>query len=153
MNSIQNAKQVPGYPDYFVTPEGKMFSTRVSQHPKPMKLTENKGYLYVNITNNQGRLRTAVHRLVAITYLDKPAGHDVVNHLDGNKSNNNVANLEWTTHRGNAKHWHAHVKRQRVVPVNSNDLQKKVDFLTQAFNMLKGQPEVFAKVFAALELR
>jgi len=43
-----------------------------------------------------------VHRLVAETFLPKPDGTDIVDHIDGNRSNNDVDNLRWVTYKENA---------------------------------------------------
>lgn len=62
----------------------------------------NTGYARVALFNG-GKVREAdVHRLVAETFLDNPNGYKYVNHLDENKTNNNVSNLEWCTNRHNA---------------------------------------------------
>lgn len=53
--------------------------------------------------NGKQFLRT-VHRLVALTYLPNPNNLPEVNHKDGDRLNNDVSNLEWTTRSGNAKH-------------------------------------------------
>lgn len=60
----------------------------------------NKGYLTVCIKNRQ-RL---VHRLVACAFLKKESDRQQVNHIDGNKENNNLINLEWCTQSYNMKH-------------------------------------------------
>ena len=45
-----------------------------------------------------------VHRLVALEYLPNPNGYSDVNHKDGNKTNNLLSNLEWTSRSMNMKH-------------------------------------------------
>jgi hypothetical protein len=62
------------------------------------------GYRAVGIKES-GRKRTLyVHRLVAEAFLEKPNDGNEVNHIDGNKQNNAVENLEWTTHSANLQH-------------------------------------------------
>ena len=52
-----------------------------------------------------------LHRLVACTWIDNPNNLRDVDHIDGNKFNNNVDNLEWTTHAINCKrYWDRHLK-------------------------------------------
>ena len=53
--------------------------------------------------NGQGKTES-IHRLVAIAFLDKPDGSDMVNHKDGDKLNNCLKNLEWMTAKQNTKH-------------------------------------------------
>ena len=47
-----------------------------------------------------------VHRLVAITFLSNPDNLPVVNHIDGNKANNHIDNLEWMSFKDNVLHAH-----------------------------------------------
>ena len=62
------------------------------------------GYLAI-CSKEQGVKRTLyVHRLVAEAFLGKPGDATDVNHIDGDKTNNNLANLEWTTHSKNLQH-------------------------------------------------
>jgi len=58
------------------------------------------GYKIVNAGERQERL----HRLVAEAFLQNPDGKLEVNHIDGNKLNNHVANLEWCTRTENMRH-------------------------------------------------
>jgi hypothetical protein len=45
-----------------------------------------------------------VHRLIAMAFLKKPEGKDYINHIDGNRLNNNLDNLEWCNHKENNNH-------------------------------------------------
>ena len=49
-------------------------------------------------------LRTGVHRLVAMTFIPNPSHKPQVNHIDGNKGNNCLNNLEWATVQENNLH-------------------------------------------------
>ena len=64
----------------------------------------NTGYKMVRLTINGKRKGYAVHRLVAQTFLDNSKNLPVVNHKDGDKTNNKVENLEWVTQSQNRRH-------------------------------------------------
>ena len=53
------------------------------------------GYSYVGLRKNGTKATFAIHQLVAQAFLDNPGNKPIVNHIDGNKLNNSVANLEW----------------------------------------------------------
>lgn len=61
-------------------------------------------YLYVNLCKNNQVKYLSIHRLVAIAFILNPQNKAEVNHKDGNKKNNSVSNLEWTTRSENLKH-------------------------------------------------
>ena len=65
---------------------------------------DKKGYHRVNIHSDNGRKTYLVHRVVALVHIPNPHDLPQVNHLDGDKSNNCVDNLEWCTGRQNVKH-------------------------------------------------
>lgn len=62
------------------------------------------GYLSIILSKNQVTKQERIHRLVALAFIDNPENKDLVNHMDGNKRNNVVTNLEWVTHSQNHKH-------------------------------------------------
>lgn len=62
-----------------------------------------KGYLKVGLQKNGKSNKHRVHRLVAEAFLENPKKLPMVNHIDGNKQNNSVTNLEWTTDEENKK--------------------------------------------------
>lgn len=72
-----------------------------------VKFTESNGYCIVSLTDkiDKTRYQLRVHRLVADKFnQNRTEENNIVNHLDGNRSNNKPYNLEWTTIRGNNIH-------------------------------------------------
>lgn len=65
---------------------------------------DNKGYHRVTATIEGEKHTYKLHREVAKAFIPNPNNLPQVNHKDGNKENNNVANLEWVTNRDNAQH-------------------------------------------------
>lgn len=78
-----------------------------------MTLSDNgNGYLIVSLKNNNARKNYYVHRLVATYFLKEIDGKNVVNHIDYNKKNNNVLNLEWCTQLENTRHSIKNMKKK-----------------------------------------
>ncbi|MCM1235436.1 MAG: NUMOD4 motif-containing HNH endonuclease [Ruminococcus flavefaciens] len=75
----------------FIKVRGKVLSTEV----------DSSKYICVNLCKNGKKYPRRVHRLVAQAFLPNPNNYSVVNHLDENKLNNNVENLEWCTQKHN----------------------------------------------------
>jgi hypothetical protein len=78
--------------------------------------TLNTGYLYVSLTYKGKSKNKTIHRLVANAFLDKVEGKTFVNHIDGNKKNNNIENLEWVTRSENMKHAYRNGLFKNFVP-------------------------------------
>lgn len=66
--------------------------------------TDNKGYHRIRITIEGIKRTYKLHREVAKAFIPNPNSLPQINHRDGNKDNNSVANLEWCTNRDNAHH-------------------------------------------------
>lgn len=66
---------------------------------KPIKWSN--GYLFIFLGSEKAY---SVHRLVAKYFIDNPLNKPCVNHLDGNKQNNNIKNLEWCTYSENERY-------------------------------------------------
>jgi hypothetical protein len=72
------------------------------------KIKNRLGYLMVKLTNADGLRKTCtVHRLVALTFIPNPENKSDVNHINGDKADNRVENLEWATRKENAIHSHS----------------------------------------------
>lgn len=64
----------------------------------------NRGYLRYDLCLNGKRIVKSAHRLVADTFIPNPDRKPFINHIDGDRTNNNVANLEWVTNQENLSH-------------------------------------------------
>jgi hypothetical protein len=92
---------VPGYEGlYEVSDQGRVKGLKGFVKPKIGR----NGYARTELWNKGERRRPSIHRLVAQTFIPNPESKPQVNHLDGNKLNNAVANLEWCTAQENALH-------------------------------------------------
>jgi hypothetical protein len=85
---------------YFVTENGEVFHNE--KKLKPYKQT--KGYLRVDIWEDNKRKTIYVHRMVMETFKENPLNHPQINHIDGDKENNKLENLEWASFSDNMKH-------------------------------------------------
>lgn len=95
-------KQIKGYLNYLISVDGKVFNLKTMKHLKCS--INNVGYPAVCLYNENGGKFFLVHRLMAETFLPKIEGKNYVNHIDGNKANNLLFNLEWCTHQENMVH-------------------------------------------------
>lgn len=91
-----------GYSNYAVTEDGKVFSFN-SNSFKLLK-EDKSGYMRVYLSSNSKKKWFLVHRLVAQAFIPNPENKKTVNHIDGNKKNNHVSNLEWNTYSENLNH-------------------------------------------------
>lgn len=94
--------EIEGYPNYYVNSKGEIYSIKSKRMLKPYK--DSKGYLQVDLFNNGSRKPRKVHKIVAQMFLDRGDGMECVNHIDGDKANNSVENLEWCTFKYNTRH-------------------------------------------------
>ena len=68
------------------------------------KVSKSKGYSIIGLSKDNKQKMHLVHRLVAEAFLDNPENLPIVNHIDGNKSNSHIENLEWVSSSDNIKH-------------------------------------------------
>ena len=62
------------------------------------------GYPWIMLCNKGEEKYKTIHRLVSIAFILNPKNKPCVNHIDGDKTNNHIFNLEWVTHKENVQH-------------------------------------------------
>ncbi len=90
----------------------KSCERKVSNHTgimnKPMRMLKpqvnKKGYLIVRLMKGNNKKTLTIHRLVALHFISNPLNLPMVNHIDGNKQNAMITNLEWANNSINQKH-------------------------------------------------
>ena len=95
-----NTKVINEFPDYEISETGRVFSNKRATR-KELKVTYvQNAYALVSLSSRS----KSVHRLVALAFIANPENKPLVNHIDGDKHNNVVTNLEWVTHKENSQH-------------------------------------------------
>lgn len=118
LDNIVVLKDIPKYEGlYAVTKDGKVWSYPKKYRPygkwlKP--IIEKTGYISYNLRSNCYSRRKKAHRLVMETYNPTDNINLEVDHIDSNKLNNNLENLQWVTHSQNVQFSHTRGNRKNV---------------------------------------
>lgn len=117
-------KDIKGYEGrYFISNIG-----RVSNTKKILTPTDNgNGYLIISLSTKGKRKNYYIHRLVAEAFLNNPCNLPQVNHIDYNRQNNNVNNLEWITQIENVRHSQMNMRHRKGI-THSNTNEKYISY-------------------------
>ena len=94
--------KINGFPNYSVSNTGKIRNDLSGKIKSPIEGAT--GYLNIDLYSGGKRTKAKIHRLVGEAFIPNPDNKPEVNHIDGDKHNNNVENLEWVTHSENIRH-------------------------------------------------
>lgn len=107
---------IPGYENqYMISDRGEIrhFPDNTSEG-RPLKpRLNNCGYLIVDLFKSGKRQCFLLHRLVALAFLPRPEGCNVVNHIDRDRTNCSAINLEWCTQSDNIIHSYKNPKHKK----------------------------------------
>jgi hypothetical protein len=98
-------KDVVGYEGRYTVDEcGNVYNVRRGKYKKPTVMAS--GYVYIHLFDGSGNggKNVRLHRIVAEAFIPNPNGYDQVNHINGDKKDNSVRNLEWCSYQHNMDH-------------------------------------------------
>ena len=135
MKNLEKWKNVKGYEElYEVSNLGKVKRKKHKRLDRNQILQErevkviypkNKRYAYLSLCKNGKVTQKTLHRIIAEAFIPNPHNYPCINHIDGNKQNNNIDNLEWCTYSHNNKEaYRLQLKSTRIKKkkVNQYDL-------------------------------
>jgi hypothetical protein len=115
-------KQICGWEMYEVSNYGNVKSLKHNKLLKPQM--SSSGYFNVTLSENGERYTPTIHSLVASHFIKDR--NQTVNHIDGNKLNNNIENLEYVTYSDNLEHAHDIKLRKKTHSKNTKNTSGKV---------------------------
>lgn len=87
-------KDIINFENYQISDDGRVWSKKNNKWLKPIDVN---GYKKASLYKNGKEYQRLVHRLVAEAFIPNPNNYDEINHINENKSDNRVENLEWCT--------------------------------------------------------
>ena len=104
--------KIKNYEDFYeISNHGRIRS--LSKNIVMKQMTHYKGYKFVHLYINKKRKKFFIHVLVASHFIPNPDNKKIVNHIDENKKNNHITNLEWMTSGENTRYYHLMRKKEK----------------------------------------
>ena len=101
------AAEIKGYEGLYTIREDGLVTTVATGNERRAK-DDGHEYLRIGLNRDGACTKHYLHRLLAEAFLDNPDCKRTVNHIDGDKRNNSLSNLEWATYSENTQHAHDH---------------------------------------------
>ena len=116
---------IPDCDGYFINKNGEILSKKRKKHKILKQRKTEYGYMRIHLTINDKGKHLRVHRLLALTFIDNPNNHKMVDHINRIRDDNRLENLRWVNRCQNAQnskkpstnksgHKNIHLKTQRV---------------------------------------
>lgn len=124
MSVFETFVKIEGFENYEVSNLGKIRNIKTGIVLKPQ--LHSAGYLMHALYGHGKKKFLLLHRIIATAFIDNPDEKPCVNHIDENKLNNDLSNLEWCTKRENNVHG-TRIKRiaeknsQKVIQLDLDD--------------------------------
>lgn len=133
-------EKVKGFENYLISESGDLKNTKTDKLLKPRYYRD--GYMYYRLSKSrkeQSDIR--VHRLVAMAFIPNNNNLETVNHIDGNKENNHVSNLEWMNRSDQLQHAYGLGLKKPMrgtVHSSSKATKEQVDYIRKKYDNHSG---------------
>ena len=141
-------KTIDIFPGYKISNDGHVYSEKTKRVLN--KIKNSSGYYHICLTIDGKMQYQLLHRLIAMAFIPNPDNKPFVNHIDGNKKNNMIENLEWVTNQENIKHafdigimkGKPSCRKRKVVQIdkNTNKIIQEFDSQLEASHKLNIHP-------------
>ena len=118
--------EIQGYSNYLIYPDGRVYSKKRkgSKGGFIRPHTDLNGYIFIRLTREGKATSFKVHRLVAVHYIPNRENKNTIDHIDRDKTNNNVENLRWAT----SKEQRANQGDYKLIYRNNTSGYKNISF-------------------------
>ena len=99
--------EIIDYPNYLIYEDGRVQNKTTKRFKSHLNPSKTNPYFSVMLCKNNKRKGFQIHRLIALHYIPNPENKEFVNHIDGNKLNNNIENLEWCSNIENLNSYYS----------------------------------------------
>lgn len=133
-------KPIEGFTGYFITSRGEVISKRKVTDRLLRSHRDKDGYLNSRIYREKVPFNLKVHRIVALAFIPNPENKPQVNHINGDKADNRVENLEWCTQSENMQHSYGVLGRSGPMTgkaLGNHPSSRKIIQLDSSFNKIK----------------
>ena len=133
MEDNEEWRQVVGYQNYEVSSGGRVKNKKTG---RILKAINRGGYLIVGLSENGKGKTVSVHRLVGLAFIENPLNKPHINHIDKNRSNNTVSNLEWCTALENNVHKSSTLEQTTNQNIKVWRIDKDTDSKLELYNSI-----------------
>lgn len=120
-------KTIDEFPNYDINNLGQVRNNKTGYIKKPS--IGKRGYSVVSLQKDRKQYLKTIHRLIAKAFIDNPYNKPEINHIDGDKTNYSLDNLEWCTAQENNIH-------MRKTGLHKSDGDKKVAQYDKNWNLI-----------------
>lgn len=118
-------KKIKRNDNYSINELGEV-RNNANNHIKKPSVNIKNGYLCVDLYKNNKRTKETIHRLLAEAFIPNSENKPIVDHKDGDRTNNSISNLRWATYSENNSRFNSSgVRSEKIIVTKYHEIRKK----------------------------